>query len=130
MRILGENNAPVLDEIAWYGGNSGVGFELDEGEDSGGWREKQYPHERAGTWPVGLKAANPWGLYDMLGNVWEWCVDEWHDTYDGAPEDGSAWLGGQGVVASRVIRGGAWLDDAYSVCAASRNHSDPADRDD
>jgi formylglycine-generating enzyme required for sulfatase activity len=128
MRILGENNAPVLDQIAWYSGNSGVGFELAEGEDSRNWPEKQYPHERAGTRPVGLKAANPWGLYDMLGNVWEWCADHWHDSYDGAPTDGSAWLDNEGGAALRVVRGGSWLFDARGVRAAYRFHGAPAIR--
>ena len=57
MEILGENNAPILDAIAWYGGNSGVGFELENGFDSSGWPQKQYDHSRAGTHPVGLKSA-------------------------------------------------------------------------
>jgi len=120
MRILGENNAPVLDEIAWYGGNSGVGFELNEGVDSRRWREKQHPHEHAGTRPVSLKAANPWGFHDMLGNVWEWCADQWHDRYDGAPTDGSAWLDGEGNTGIRVVRGGSWNNDARLVRAAFR----------
>jgi formylglycine-generating enzyme required for sulfatase activity len=128
MPILGENNAPVLDQIAWYGGNSGVGFELDDGFVSGGWREKQYPHERAGTRLVKSKAANPWGLYDMLGNVLEWCADEWHDTYDGVPTDGSAWLDSEGGAASRVVRGGSWDFVARYVRAAFRLHLGPAVR--
>ena len=127
MEILGDNNAPVLDAIAWYGGNSGVEFDLTEGADSSGWREKQYPHEQAGTHPVGLKAPNAWGLYDMLGNVWEWCEDHWHDSYEGAPIDGSAWVDAEaaGITADRVIRGGSWLAGARCVRAAFRGRREP-----
>ncbi len=125
--ILGENNAPALDPIAWYSGNSGVEFELDNGYDSSDWPEKQYPHTKAGTRPVKLKRANPWGLYDMLGNVWEWCQDHWHDDYQGAPNDGSAWEG-RDACATRVLRGGSWNNDARFVRAAYRSHALPDDR--
>jgi sulfatase modifying factor 1 len=128
MRILGERNAPVLDAIAWYGGNSGVGFELDDGEDSSGWPEKQHADDRVGTRPVGMKAPNPWGLYDMLGNVWEWCADHWHNRYDGAPSDGSAWIDSGEGAAYRVVRGGAWGVGARGVRAAFRFHYAPAYR--
>jgi formylglycine-generating enzyme required for sulfatase activity len=131
MMILGDNNAPVLDAIAWYGGNSGRGFELKNGVDSSKWPGKQYPHERAGTRPVALKAPNPWGLYDMLGNVWEWCLDHWHGSYAGAPGDGSARLGsGPDSATYRVIRGLSWSDRARKVRAAYRDVYVPANRDD
>ena len=126
--IRGDYNAPVLDAIAWYGGNSGVGFELENGYDSSKWPGKQYAHDKAGSRKVGQKAANPWGLYDMLGNVWEWCEDHWHGTYEGAPDDGSPWLAAG--AAYRVIRGGSWDFVARYVRAAVRFRSDPGDRSD
>jgi sulfatase modifying factor 1 len=125
--ILGENDAPALDPIAWYGGNSGVDFDLTNGYDSSNWPEKQYPHTKAGTRPVKLKQANPWELYDMLGNVWEWCQDHWHDNYQDAPTDGSAWED-RDAGADRFLRGGSWYDNARYVRAASRNASHPVNR--
>ena len=58
------------------------------------------------TSEVGSYPANPFGLYDMHGNVWEWVEDRWHDNYDGAPRDGSAWT--EGIDPRRVTRGGSW----------------------
>ena len=127
--ILGERNAPVLDPIAWYGGNSGVDFDLSDGYNSSDWREKQYPHTRAGTRPVGRKRTNPWGLYDMLGNVLEWTQDHWHEDYQGAPTNGSAWED-RAAGAGRVFRGGSWYGFARDVRAASRFAGDPAYRGD
>ena len=63
-----------------------------------------------GTTPVDrFGIANAFGLCDMHGNVWEWCQDHWHDSYDGAPADGSAWIdSGSEEDASHVLRGGSW----------------------
>jgi formylglycine-generating enzyme required for sulfatase activity len=64
---------------------------------------------RQTTTDVGSFPANPFGLYDMCGNVWEWCADAWHKNYDGAPTDGSAWLeGGDGSYS--LLRGGSWCE--------------------
>jgi len=68
---------------------------------------------------VGQKQPNPWGLFDMQGNVGEWCEDVWHDSYDGAPCDGSPWLEG-GDKHYRVLRGGCWDSAPYHCRSAAR----------
>ncbi|MFO0606122.1 MAG: formylglycine-generating enzyme family protein [Polyangiales bacterium] len=124
LEIYGESNAPVLDGLAWYGGNSGRGFELKNGADISNRREKQYPDTRAGTHPVGQKAANPLGFYDLLGNVWEWCSD-WYRAYDVAPSIDPT---GPELGTRRVLRGGSWSRQARNVRAATRNSYDPGYR--
>ncbi|MEE1569300.1 MAG: SUMF1/EgtB/PvdO family nonheme iron enzyme, partial [Alphaproteobacteria bacterium] len=59
------------------------------------------------TSPVGSYSANAFGLYDVLGNVFEWVSDCWHESYTGAPADGGAWTTG-GDCGGRVLRGGSW----------------------
>ena len=72
------------------------------------------------THPVGEKRANPWGLYDMHGNVWEWCEDDWHDNYQNAPQDGTVW--NDKHPQTRVVRGGSWLPDMGDYRSADRSN--------
>jgi formylglycine-generating enzyme required for sulfatase activity len=89
-----------VDSVAWYRGNSGG-----------------HTHE------VGTKSPNGLGIYDMSGNVWEWVEDKYHDSYQGAPTDGSAWVSGSD---SRwVNRGGSWYYIPGIVRAANRSRNDP-----
>ena len=69
--------------------------------------------------PVGSFAANQFGLYDMHGDVWQWIEDCYHDDYDGAPQDGSAWIEGADCN-QRVVRGGSWHDNPGLLRSASR----------
>ncbi|MBF2089502.1 MAG: formylglycine-generating enzyme family protein [Synechococcales cyanobacterium K44_A2020_017] len=71
--------------------------------------------------------ANAFGLCDMHGNVWEWCLDSWHDNYEGMPTDGSAW-DADGARNRRVIRGGSWVYYPSYCRSASRLNYYPADR--
>jgi formylglycine-generating enzyme required for sulfatase activity len=77
-----------INRIAWYKGNS-----------------EEQPHD------VGIKEPNPWGLYDMLGNVWEWCSDIYDETVYGS---------------YRIIRGGGWSDEERGCMATNRRRSHPA----
>ncbi|CCI34251.1 SUMF1/EgtB/PvdO family nonheme iron enzyme [Microcystis sp. T1-4] len=73
------------------------------------------------THPVGQKKPNAWGLYDMIGNVSEWCEDDWHDNYIGAPKDGSAWtINNDNRSHPKCLRGGSWCNDPYGCRSAVR----------
>jgi formylglycine-generating enzyme required for sulfatase activity len=74
---------------------------------------------RKETTPVGSFLANDLGLFDLSGNVWEWCADVWHDNYQGAPQNGSAWIE-SGDRTCRVFRGGSWGENAFNCRASYR----------
>ncbi|MBP8238764.1 MAG: formylglycine-generating enzyme family protein [Saprospiraceae bacterium] len=94
----------TIDEVAWYNHNSG-----------------------SKTRPVGRKKPNELGLYDMSGNVWEWCEDDWHSDYNGAPTNGRAWVGSPRS-SFRVYRGGGWGYDPRHCRASNRYFSMLTDR--
>ncbi|BAG01375.1 formylglycine-generating enzyme family protein [Microcystis aeruginosa] len=92
------DDANQLGNYAWYKGNS-----------------------QETTHPVGQKKPNAWGLYDMIGNVWEWCEDDWHSTYENAPRDGSAWIK-NGNDNCSPVRGGSWGFYPILCRSAIRNY--------
>ena len=93
-----------IEEVAWYDENS-----------------NNQPR------PIGTtKKSNELGIYDMSGNVWEWCQDKWHDTYKGAPTNGSAWETGSSSF--RVLRSGSWDYSAKDCRVAFRYYINPSFR--
>ncbi|ALF55774.1 sulfatase-modifying factor protein [Nostoc piscinale CENA21] len=105
----------ITTDLANYRGNSTYGS-----APNGEYREQ--------TTEVGKFPANSFGLFDMCGNLWEWCQDEWHENYNNAPTDGSAWLS-EGSSNIRCLRGGSWLVNPDYCRSASRLFNNRAGRD-
>ncbi|MEO1743101.1 MAG: formylglycine-generating enzyme family protein [Cyanobacteria bacterium J06629_9] len=80
---------------------------------------------REKTTAVGQFPANDFGLYDLHGNLWEWCLDDYHDSYEGAPVDGSAWLNSEERNSRKVLRGGSWIRSPEGCRSAYRGNLDP-----
>ena len=100
----------LLSEAEWeYACRAGTTSRYWWGNDLPTPKQANFGRNVGKTTEVGAYPANPWRLYDMHGNVWEWVEDCWHESYEGAPSDGSAWLEKDGGDCSRrVLRGGSW----------------------
>ena len=117
----GANKYRLPSEAEWeYACRAGKQTRYSFGDDESKLNEYAWYSENSGgeTHPVGQKKPNPWSLYDMYGNVLEWVQDKWHDNYEGAPSNGSAWEDRFGF--ARVLRGGSWNGDAGSCRSANR----------
>lgn len=118
-----------LDELTWYANNSGQTIIdaykiLKDDEKSYFLRLEQ---NKCQVHPVGKKKPNAFGLYDMMGNLSEWCQDAYFPTYVGAPRDETVWAPDQDEQ-DRVVRGGSWLLYANSCRSANRNYKPPFTR--
>jgi formylglycine-generating enzyme required for sulfatase activity len=103
-------------KLANYDGNSTYG-------------KGQRGEKRKQTTPVNNFSPNAFGLHDMHGNVWEWCLDHWHDNYQGTLGDGSAWNSlNIDKDHPRLLRGGSWDYDAVFCRSSQRNGSSPEER--
>jgi formylglycine-generating enzyme required for sulfatase activity len=118
----------LLSEAEWeYCCRAGTTTEYSTGDTITA-EQANFGRNSKGTTSVSKFPPNSWGLYDMHGNVWEWCEDNWHESYNGKPpSDGSVWRGGSRSL--RVLRGGAWSSYPESLRSADRYRYPPENRD-
>jgi formylglycine-generating enzyme required for sulfatase activity len=109
----------LLSEAEWeYACRAGTTTRYSRG-DAINENDANYGETVGKTTEVGVYPANPWNLYDMHGNVWEWVLDAWHDDYNGAPLDGKAWQTADDP-SRRVLRGGSWFGGPNQSRSARR----------
>lgn len=104
----------------------GNGADATAKEQNGGGTGADCRDGYAATAPAGSFKPNPFGLFDMHGNVWEWVEDCWNEGYEKAPADGKAWT--EGDCTSRVVRGGSWNSDIPKLRSATRGWNQPSGR--
>ncbi|MCZ7381565.1 MAG: formylglycine-generating enzyme family protein [Candidatus Methanoperedens sp.] len=124
----GTNKYRLPSEAEWeYAARAGTITRYSFGDDESKLGEYAWFYENSGnkTHPVGQKKPNPWGLYDIYGNVWEWVQDRYHNNYNGAPTDGSAWESGS---AYPISRGGSWVWDSRHSRSAVHGFVNPGYR--
>jgi len=122
-RFWSGDSEAALAHVGWYDGNTDASKRLPWSVFVKlGAKAPAQGHER-----VAARPANPFGLHDVHGNVWEWCEDTWHDSYAGAPTDGSTWVDMEGA-AARVLRGGSCGSPAGLLRCAYRNFIVPGAR--
>ena len=120
-------------EAEWeYAARAGTTTRYPWGDEPGSGKAnfRDLRSERSGQQaaPVRSFPPNSWGLYDTSGNVWEWVQDGWHDSYEGAPSDGSPWETED--QRARMVRGGSWYLNANLARSAARSGNDPVNRGD
>jgi formylglycine-generating enzyme required for sulfatase activity len=128
-QIEEKDNHRLPSEAEWeYACRTGKTTRYSFGDDESKLGDYAWYYKNSGseTHPVGLKKPNAWGLYDMHGNVWEWCQDMWYENYKGSPSDGKAWEDESSFY--RVFRGGALDINARDCRSASRNRGVPTFR--
>ena len=107
---------------------TGESLRFSFGDDEDKLKDYAWYRENSGsrTQEVGKKQSNAFGLHDMYGNVWEWVEDCWHENYNDAPSNGSAWMGGE--CHRRVLRGSSWFNTPGNVRSAVRDGASSGSR--